>query len=451
VDTLPNIFIQKPKQSNKDNHMNITVFGLGYVGLTNAAYLAQFHSVWGFDKDISKINDLKNQLDYLNEPGVFHLLKKHSKNLSYIEEPSQALKQSDVVLLAVPTPEGEKGELDLSAIEDAFSHVIESGKKGIMVLVRSTVLPGTFETLTKLALEKNRKDIQIVIMPEFLSQGEALKNISSPSRVIVGTNQVGLEKKLRAVFNYPTKVPYLITDPNTAALTKYAANIFLATKVSFINEMSQIAEAVGADIQDVVKGIGYDPRIGNQFIQPGVGFGGSCFPKDLKALKYLATQHQIKGSMLDATMAINQDQIMRFMNRVMERFNHQIKQKKIAVLGLSYKGSTTDVRNSPAFKVIDTLADQEAIIFAYDKKATFDFFNVRGEKPCLAYAIEIEEALKNADLAIILNDAKEIKNLKASDFTRLMKTPIVFDGRNLFDPKTMQGVEYHSIGRPTKK
>jgi UDPglucose 6-dehydrogenase len=431
--------------------MNITVIGLGYVGLTNAAYLAQFHSVWGFDKDITKINDLKNLTDYLNEPGVFGLLKKHSKNLSYLDEPSQGLIKSDVVLFAVPTPEGANGQIDISSIEEAFSYVLAHGKMGILVLIRSTVLPGTFETLTKLALEKNRQDIQIVIMPEFLSQGEALKNISSPSRVIIGTTQSGLEKKLQTLFKYSQKIPYLVTDPSTAALTKYAANIFLATKVSFINEMSQIAEAVGADIQDVVKGIGYDPRIGNQFIQPGVGFGGSCFPKDLKALKYLATKHQINGSMLDATMAINQNQTTRFMKRVMERFNHQIKSKKIAVLGLSYKGSTTDVRNSPAFKVIDTLADQEAIIFAYDKKATFDFFNLRGEKPCLAYAIEINDALKDADMAIILNDAKEIKNLKASDFISLMKTPIVFDGRNLFDPKTMKGIEYHSIGRPTKK
>jgi UDPglucose 6-dehydrogenase len=431
--------------------MNITVIGLGYVGLTNAAYLAQFHSVWGFDKDIAKIHDLTNQVDYLNEPGIFALLKKHSKNLIYIEKPSQSLSQSDVVLIAVPTPEGKDGQIDLSAVEEAFAHVIDHGKKDVLVVVRSTVIPGADQVLTQQALVKNRKDIQIVIMPEFLSQGEALKNITSPSRVVVGVHQLGLEKKVKSLFKYPSKTPFLITDPSTASLTKYAANIFLASKVSFINEMSQIAEAVGADIQDVVKGIGYDPRIGNLFIQPGVGFGGSCFPKDLKALKYLATQHQIKGSMLDATMAINQDQTSRFMNRVMARFNNQIKQKKIAVLGLSYKGSTTDVRNSPAFKVIDTLADQEAIIFAYDKKATFDFFNLRGEKPCLAYAIELEDALKDADVAIILNDAKEIKNLKANDFIRLMKTPIVFDGRNLFDPKTMQGIEYHSIGRLTKK
>lgn len=431
--------------------MNITVIGLGYVGLTNAAYLAQFHLIWGFDKDITKVNDLKIQNDYLNEPGVLNLLKKHSKNLIYVDEPSQGLIKSDVVLIAVPTPEGEKGQNDLSAVNEAFSHVIQHGKKGVIVLIRSTVLPGTFEMLHHHALEKKRNDIQIVIMPEFLSQGEALKNITAPNRVIIGTIQTGLGKKIHTLFKYVSKIPLLETDPNTAALTKYASNTFLANKVSFINEISQIAEVVGADIQEVVKGMGYDPRIGSQFIQPGIGFGGSCFPKDLKALKYLATEHHIKGSMLEASILINQDQTIRFMKRVMERFHHQIKSKKIAVLGLSYKGSTSDVRNSPAFNVIDILADQEATIFAYDKKATFDFFNLRGEKPCLAYAIEIEDALKDADVAIILNDAKEIKNLKASDFTRLMKTPIVFDGRNLYDPKTMQGVEYHSIGRQTKK
>lgn len=431
--------------------MNITVFGLGYVGLTNAAYLAQFHLVWGFDKDIAKIQELKNQVDYLNEPGVFPLIKKHRKNLFYVEDPSQTLRQSDVALIAVPTPEGAGGQIDLSAIKEAFAHILETGKKGILVIIRSTVLPGTYELLFEEAKQKNREDIQLIIMPEFLSQGEALTNITSPNRVVLGLKQVGLEKTVQNIFKYSSTVPLLTTDPSSACLTKYASNSFLASKVSFINEMSQIAEAVGANIQDVVKGMGYDPRIGKQFIQPGIGFGGSCFPKDLKALQYLAIKNQIKGNIIDATIAINQEQITRFMNRVMSRFNHQIKQKKIAVLGLSYKGSTTDVRNSPAFKVIDTLADQQAIIFAYDKKATFEFFNQRGEKPCLAYAIEIEDALKDADVAIILNDAKEIKNLKPNDFVRLMKTPIVFDGRNLYDVKNMNGVEYHSIGRPTLK
>ncbi|MBM3909210.1 MAG: UDP-glucose/GDP-mannose dehydrogenase family protein [Firmicutes bacterium] len=431
--------------------MNITVFGLGYVGLTNAAYLAQFHLVWGFDKDIAKIQDLRNQVDYLNEPGVFPLIKKHRKHLFYVEDPSPTLRQSDVALIAVPTPEGDAGQIDLSSIKEAFAHILESAKKGILVIIRSTVLPGTYELLFEEAKQKNREDIQLIIMPEFLSQGEALKNIISPNRVVLGLKQVGLKKTVQNMFKYSSTVPFLTTDPSSACLTKYASNSFLASKVSFINEISQIAEAVGANIQDVVKGMGYDPRIGNQFIQPGIGFGGSCFPKDLKALQYLAVKNQIKGNMIDATIAINQEQITRFMNRVMSRFNHQIKQKKIAVLGLSYKGSTTDVRNSPAFKVIDTLADQQAIIFAYDKKATFEFFNQRGEKPCLAYAIEIEDALKDADVAIILNDAKEIKNLKPNDFVRLMKTPIVFDGRNLYDVKNMNGVEYHSIGRPTLK
>lgn len=431
--------------------MKITVMGLGYVGLTNLAYLSQFHQLFGFDKDVAKINDLQSHVDYLNEPGLFNLLKKNGKNITYSESAINALRDAEAVLIAVPTPEGENGQIDLSAIEDTLLQVVENTKKNTLVIVRSTVTPGTYEKLKILFTSKKRSDLFLAVMPEFLSQGEALNNILSPNRVVVGLTELELQKKIKSIFHYPVKVPFLFTDPNTAALIKYASNSFLASKVSFMNEMSQIAESVGANIQEVVEGMGYDPRIGNQFIQPGIGFGGSCFPKDLKALKHLANQHQIKGHLLDATMKINEEQIIRFMNRVMTRFNHQIKQKKIAVLGLSYKGSTTDVRNSPAFKVIDILADQQAIIFAYDKKATFEFFNQRGEKPCLAYAIEIEDALKDADVAIILNDAKEIKQLTAQDFIRLMKTPIIFDGRNLYDVKKMKGVEYHSIGRPSVK
>jgi UDPglucose 6-dehydrogenase len=225
----------------------------------------------------------------------------------------------------------------------------------------------------------------------------------------------------------------------------------LATKVSFINEMSQIAEVTNANIDDVVKGIGLDPRIGESFLKPGVGFGGSCFPKDLKALQYVANQYHTQDNILDATITTNQQQITRFITRVFNRFQGNIKQKKIAVLGLSYKGSTNDVRNSQAFQVIDMLTDKEAIIFAYDRQSTFEFFQQRGEKPCLAYAVEIEDALKDADVAIILNDAPEIQSLQAKDFTKLMKTPIVFDGRNIYQPSTMKGVEYHSVGRPSNK
>jgi UDPglucose 6-dehydrogenase len=275
--------------------------------------------------------------------------------------------------------------------------------------------------------------------------------MANPSRVVVGLDNDSLQTTILTMFNYPESVPFLFTNPQSAELIKYASNAFLATKVSLINEMSQIAEVTNANIDDVVEGIGLDPRIGKSFLKAGVGFGGSCFPKDLKALQYVANQQKINDNMLAATIATNQQQLRRFITRVFNRFQGNIKQKKIAVLGLSYKGSTNDVRNSPAFQAIDMLTDKEAIIFAYDRQSTFDFFQQRGEKPCLAYAVEIEDALKDADVAIILNDAPEIQNLKAKDFMNLMKTPIIFDGRNLYQPSMMKGVEYHSIGRPSKQ
>jgi UDPglucose 6-dehydrogenase len=215
--------------------------------------------------------------------------------------------------------------------------------------------------------------------------------------------------------------------------------------------MSQISELVNGNIEEVVEGLGLDPRIGKSFLKPGVGFGGSCFPKDLKALQYLAKQGDVATNVITATLDTNLKQTQRFAQRILDRFNGKIQGKKIALLGLSYKGSTNDVRNSPAFIVTDMLTEQKAILFAYDKRATFDFFTQRGEKPCLAYVIDVEDALQDADCAVILNDAEELKALKAKDFIRLMKTPLVFDGRNLFSFDKMTGVEYHSVGRPTLK
>jgi UDPglucose 6-dehydrogenase len=431
--------------------MNITVIGLGYVGLTNALYLASHHHVFGFDTDYKKINELQEGKTFLLEKDLQKFLTKHSKNLTFGHEVASMLAVADVVLLAVPTPEGDQGKIDLSAIEESFQSIIKDGKKGLIVLVRSTVIPGTQQHLVALAKKHKRPDIHIVALPEFLSLGHAMEDTLKPKRMVVGIDDQSLKPIILKIFRYPNSIPFVFTNPQTAELIKYASNGFLATKVSFINEMSQIAEKTGANIDQVVEGMSFDPRIGGHFLQPGIGFGGSCFPKDLKALHHLASDHQLDSQIVSATLQTNQQQVTQFMNRVLDRFSGQIKQKKIAVLGLSFKGSTSDVRNSPAFQVIDMLTDKEAIIFAYDKFATFDFFNVRGEKPCLAYAVEIEDALKDADAAIIVNDAMEIKELTANDFKKLMKTPLVFDGRNLYEPSKMKGVEYHSVGRPSTK
>ena len=431
--------------------MNITIIGIGYVGLSNALYLSQHHHIFGYDVDVNRINELQQGQQFFQEKGFAALLKKNITRLSFVHDPKTALQQSQVAMLAVSTPGGQQGKPDLTAIQDGFARILKDGKKNILVIIRSTVPPGTQATLVLEAKKHKRLDMTIVSIPEFLSLGQALNDMTYPSRVVVGLDNPSLQSEIYDLFKYPKNVPFLFTTPQSAELIKYASNAFLATKVSFINEMSQIAEVTNANIEDVAKGMALDPRIGESFLKPGVGFGGSCFPKDLKALQDLANQHNIKDHLIEATIKMNQQQITRFVNRVMNRFQGNIKQKKIAVLGLSYKGSTNDVRNSPAFPVIDKLTDQEAVIFAYDRQSTFDFFQQRGEKPCLAFAVEIEDALQDADVAIILNDAPEIKALKAKDFIRLMKTPIVFDGRNLYQPSMMKGVEYHSIGRPSSK
>ena len=431
--------------------MNITIIGVGYVGLTNALYLSKHHHIFGYDVDVNRINELQQGQQFFHEEGFATLLKKNKTKLSFVHEPTLALQQSQIAILAVPTPDGQQGKPDLTALHDGFARILKDGKKDILVIIRSTVPPGTQAALVLEAKKHKRDDINIVSVPEFLSLGQALSDMTHPSRVVVGLDNSSLQSEIYDLFKYPKNVPFLFTTPQSAELIKYASNAFLATKVSFINEMSQIAEVTNANIEDVAKGMALDPRIGGSFLKPGIGFGGSCFPKDLKALQSIANEHHIKDHLIEATLNMNQQQITRFMTRVFDRFQGNIKQKKIAVLGLSYKGSTNDVRNSPAFSVIDMLTDQEAIIFAYDRQSTFDFFQQRGEKPCLAYAVEIEDALQDADVAIVLNDAPEIKTLQAKDFVKLMKTPIVFDGRNLYQPSTMKGVEYHSIGRPSSK
>lgn len=429
--------------------MNISVIGLGYVGLTNALFLSQFHKVYGWDTDYNKIDELSAGQTYLGEPHLQKLLTKHLPNLHFFHDPQTSLAKATSIIIAVPTPEGAEGQTDLTAIFDSVNTVCQFAKKQCVLIIRSTIPPGTYEKIMRQLNDHSRNDIQVVVMPEFLSLGQAWSDTLKPKRMVVGTNSTSVFKIIQKIYPYPPGIPFLQMSPQTAILTKYAANGFLATKVSFINEMSQLAEATGADIQDVITGLSFDPRIGQSFLQPGVGFGGSCFPKDLKALRYIATHHHVQDTLLQATLDTNTNQMTRFANRILAHFNGNIKGRKIAVLGLSYKGSTQDVRNSPAFHIIDALTDQEAIIFAYDQKATFDFFNLRGEKPCLAYATQLEDALKDAEVAVVLNDAKEIAALTAKDFVRWMKTPVVFDGRNLYSPQKMKGVTYHSVGRLT--
>lgn len=429
--------------------MNIGVIGLGYVGLTNALYLAKNHTIFGYDIDASKINSLQQKDAYLFEDHFQEYLEKFASNLHFFHDLHSALKTVSVIIVAVPTPESKDGRCDLTALMEVVHQVASFANKNTIFIIRSTVIPGTHQRVMDIFQTLKREDIVVVSMPEFLALGSAIKDMENPKRIILGSIYQDALLTVKKMYGYPTNIHHVLTTPETAELIKYAANTMLATKVSLINEISQISEAVGANMESVIEGLSLDPRIGSHFLNPGLGFGGSCFPKDLKALQMLAKDHQLDGLVLGAALQANQDQTIRFTKRILKRFKGNIKGKKIAVLGLSYKGATADVRNSPAFTVIDMLTDQKAQIFAYDKKATFAFFECRGEKPCLAYATEIEDALIDADCAVIINDAEEIKALTADSFIKLMKTPIVFDGKNLFKLDKMTAIEYHSVGRKT--
>jgi UDPglucose 6-dehydrogenase len=429
--------------------MDITIIGLGYVGLSNALFLANNHRVYGYDIDALKINSLQQGDAFLLEDGFQTYVDKHKKNLQFFHELAPALKNTSVILVAVPTPEAKDGGCDITDLIEVVMQVAPLANKNSIFIIRSTVIPGTHQQVIDLFKTLNRPDMIVVSMPEFLALGSAIKDMEQPKRMVVGSLNKDVFSTIQLLYAYPIEIPFIFTTPETAEMIKYAANSILATKVSLINELSQISEVVGAHMETVVDALGLDPRIGPHFLKPGLGFGGSCFPKDLKALQTLAKEHQLDGLVLGAVLQANQDQTIRFTKRILKRFKGNIEGKKIAVLGLSYKGATADVRNSPAFTVIDMLTDQKAQIFAYDKKATFAFFECRGEKPCIAYANEIEDALIDADCAIFVNDAEEIKALTPETLTRLMKTPIVFDGKNLFKSDQMTAIEYHSVGRKT--
>lgn len=428
--------------------MKLLVVGLGYVGLTHVAYLSSFHDVIGYDIDPNKIEALQQGTDYLYEPQLMQTLHKHRSRITWWQQLPSPLPDLHAVILAVGTPEAKDGSCDLRHVEDALDTLARLLSKGTTIVLRSTVPPGTHAQLRLRLAKVSRDDLHLISMPEFMVLGQTLKDIQHPTRVVLGIHHAIDENTVKQIFQYGPKIPWVITQPESAELAKYAANAFLATKVAFINQMADLASTLHANIDDVVLALGYDPRIGASYLQPSVGYGGSCFPKDLKAFEKLSNHMKVDAQILTATQQSNQIHMERFTESVLSYFNHQLAGKKIAILGLSFKGNSIEVRHSPALFIVDQFVDKNATIHVYDKKATFDFFEARGEKPCLAYATELNDALKDADACVILTDAPEIKQLKAIDFIKLMKTPVIFDGRNLYPLEAMKGTTYMSMGRP---
>jgi UDPglucose 6-dehydrogenase len=431
--------------------MKVAVFGLGYVGLTHVAYLSQFHDVTAIETDERKRKILLEGGDYLHEPSVSEMLKKHAKKITYTTTPLERWTDIRAALIAVPTPNLSDGSADLSRVEAVVDELAIGLDKDAWILVRSTVPPGTYAHLMHRLTLQNRTDLHIVMLPEFLVTGQAYQELVSPHRVVLGSLQEGTEAFLRSMFDYGIKIPFVVMHPDSACLTKYASNTFLATKVSWINHIAQLADVANANIDDVIKALHYDPRMGADTLKPGIGFGGGCLPKDVQAIAAYASIQGADASLFVATQEVNAQQPQRLLKKVLDYFHHHVEGLRVAILGVSFKGTSHDIKDSPALKVIDGLQPYQAHLVIYDPRAMPAFQREYGSSSLLTVAHDIKEALTDADVCLVLSDLPSVKELKAIDFIRLMKKPLVFDGRNVFPLAMMKGVEYYSMGRPAVK
>jgi UDPglucose 6-dehydrogenase len=439
--------------------MKVTVFGTGYVGLVTGTCLADVgHDVLCVDIDQNKVDNLKNGIVPIFEPGLDSIVKQAVQNglLNFTTDMDLAVNHGELQFIAVGTPSGEDGSADLQYVV-AVAKTIGQRMNGYKVVVNKSTVPiGTAEKVSEaLASELKLRGVQIpfdvVSNPEFLKEGAAINDFMKPDRIVVGTDSDRAEKLLRELYapfnrNHDRMI---FMDVRSAELTKYAANAMLATKISFINEMANLAEKLGADIEQVRNGIGADPRIGYHFIYPGCGYGGSCFPKDVKALINIAKNVDYKASLMEAVDQVNQVQKSKLFGYVNKHFGGQLNGKTFALWGLSFKPNTDDMREAPSRVLIEALWAAGAKVQAYDPVAMDETQHIYGLRDDLKLVGTKEAALEKADALIICT---EWKIFRAPNFELIKSTlsnPVVFDGRNLYEPERMieYGFEYYAVGR----
>ncbi|WP_041967282.1 UDP-glucose dehydrogenase family protein [Mesobacillus selenatarsenatis] len=432
--------------------MRVAVLGTGYVGLSTGICLAEIgHNVICIDIDERKINKLKERKSPIYEPGLEELLIKNSSTgrLTFTTSHPYALNHADIIIIAVGTPQSDNGRADLSFLEQAAKDLAEHIIRDSIVVVKSTVPVGTNEYLKQLLLGqlKNKVEIKMVSNPEFLRQGSAIQDTLKADRIIIGSDDAGASEKIQEMYR-PLNVPFLLTDVRSAEMIKYASNAFLATKISFINGIANLCEAVGADVEDVANGMGYDKRIGSAFLKAGIGYGGSCFPKDVKALLHTSREKGVPFSLLEETIAINDHQQELLVGKAQKRLG-ELKGKKIAMLGLSFKPETDDMREAPSIKIARALTAAEAKVAAYDPVASGNARKVIGE--IITYVDSALEAAKGADALFIVTEWEEFRQLEFEALLDVMKQRIIFDGRNCLDEAALQEcgpIEYYPVGRP---
>lgn len=430
--------------------MKIVVAGTGYVGLVTGACLSEVgHNVTCVDVDEKKVEIMKKGISPIYEPGLDELLEKNYKEgrLDFTTDYKNAYKNADIVFIGVGTPERADGSANLDYVFTVCSQIAENLENDCLVVVKSTVPIGTNDKVEAFLKENVKEGINIEVAsnPEFLAQGTAVVDTLRASRIVIGVESERAENALREVYERFNQ-PIVATNRRSAEMIKYASNDFLALKISFMNEIANFCEIVGADIEDVAKGMSYDKRIGDKFLRAGIGYGGSCFPKDTKALHWLANDNGCEIKTIKATIEVNQNQKLKMFREAKKRFG-DLKRKKVAVLGLTFKPGTDDLREAPSIVNVRRLLDEGTEIVAYDPVGIENFKKLYPTE--IQYVNNPGEALKDADMAFLFTEWKEIKEIELSVYETLMKTPIIFDGRNCYEIKDVEksNVEYHSVGR----
>jgi UDPglucose 6-dehydrogenase len=432
--------------------MNIGVIGTGYVGLVVGTCFAESgNSVVCVDVEREKVQNLKKGIVPIYEPGLEELVKRNlkEKRLHFTTELNEAVDESKVIFLVLPTPPGQDGGADLSLVLDVTRKIAKRIGEPKIIVAKSTVPVGTCDRLKAIMREETDVAFDVVSNPEFLKQGAAVNDFLYPDRVIVGTRSEETAKALHDLYApfMRTADCFILMDERSAELSKYAANSLLATKISFMNEIANLCERVGADVDMVRRALGTDPRIGPQFLFPGVGYGGSCFPKDVKALIKTSDEHGYELQILKAVDCVNERQRVLLIDKLKTHFKGEIKNRHIAIWGLAFKPRTDDLRDAPSLVIISHLLEAGAKVNAHDPVANGRAKRILGDK--VHFFESNYDVLKGADALIVVTEWNEFRQPDFERMKRLMKHPVIFDGRNIFDSKEMRalGFTYYGIGK----
>ncbi|MDA3863361.1 MAG: UDP-glucose/GDP-mannose dehydrogenase family protein [Deltaproteobacteria bacterium] len=434
--------------------MKLCVIGTGYVGLVAGAAFSDFgNQVDCVDIDKKKIDMLNDGVIPIYEPGLKRIVDRNvEKNrLRFTTNLGETVKNKDIVFMAVGTPMGKDGNADLSYLLNAAQMVADNLNGPIIMVNKSTVPVGTCARMQKFMDDKSKEKVEVISNPEFLKEGDAVSDFMKPERVIIGTNKEEIRKIMHELYSpfVRSRDRVIFMDPPSAELTKYASNAFLATRISFMNDLSRLCDQVGADVEFVRKGMGSDSRIGPKFLYPGIGYGGSCFPKDISAIRHLANNNESPLKIVNATHEINEEQKILLVKKMKQHFG-KLKDLKVGVLGLSFKPKTDDIREAPAHKIVDYLLQEGARIRAFDPVAMDNFKSQHPGGENLVYCEDLYETATGTDALILCTEWHEFQRPDFARIKKIMQGSALFDGRNTWSHKEIIDNDFHlySIGRP---